>query len=102
MKALHPSRAAAQASITDCPVCGAPRDDGDPACRFDVPEEQAPWRGDYEAMSNGTMTHADHQVLVARWAMHRAHTLSEKAREAMARLAAGNRGRHVSIPVDGH
>ncbi|WP_291196849.1 hypothetical protein, partial [Frateuria sp.] len=80
-----------------CPTCGAPLENPTEACPFDVSEEQAPWRADYEAMARGQMTHEEHQVLVARWALHNESSQSERALQKLRVLGARNRGRVVKL-----
>jgi hypothetical protein len=80
-----------------CPVCGAPLEDPTEACPFGVPEEAAPWKGDYEAMARGQMTHEEHQVVVARWAVHNQSSQSEKALQKMRSVARSNQGRVVNL-----
>jgi hypothetical protein len=82
---------------TTCLVCGAPLEIPYGACPFAVREDQAPWRADYEAMSRGQMTHEEHQVLVARWAVHNESSQSERALQKLRAVAEGNRGRVVGI-----
>jgi hypothetical protein len=43
------------------------------------------------------MTHEEHQVLVARWAVHNDQSQSERALQKLRAVAEGNRGRLVSI-----
>ena len=52
-----------------CSLCGAPLVPGSP-CDYDRPQDTSPALGDYEAMHLGLMTHAEHLLVVARWAMH--------------------------------
>jgi len=52
-----------------CPACGAPLPTSG-RCDFDRPADQSPAHGDYTAMNKGLMTHAEHLVVVARWAHH--------------------------------
>jgi hypothetical protein len=80
-----------------CETCGAPLDASAASCPFDVPEANAPWRADYEAMARGEMTHEEHQVIVARWIVHNEQGQSEKALQKMRLLAANNRGRRIKL-----
>lgn len=80
-----------------CPVCGAPLENAAGPCPFDVPEEGAPWRADYTAMARGQMTHEEHQVLVARWALHNEGSQSRKALQKMRAVAIGNQGRTIRL-----
>lgn len=80
-----------------CPTCGAPLDSASSSCPYDVPEEQAPWRADYQAMASGQLTHDEHQVIVARWALHNENTLSEKAGQKMRAVALSNKGRQIKL-----
>jgi hypothetical protein len=43
------------------------------------------------------MTHEEHQVLVARWAVHNEQSQSERALQKLRAVAEGHRGRVVSI-----
>lgn len=64
--------------ILNCKVCGAPLTSIN-LCLFNVSESLAPWKGDYEAMARGEMSHAQHQLSVARWIIHNPELHSEKA-----------------------
>jgi len=83
--------------MNPCPICGAPLENAVESCPFDAPEEQAPWRADYEAMARGQMTHEEHQVLVSRWALHNEGSQSEKALRKMRAVAVGNQGRAIKL-----
>ena len=61
-----------------CPTCGAPLRPHE-RCDFDRPEDDSPAHGDYTAMHEGLMTHAEHLLVVARWALHNAHAQSPSA-----------------------
>lgn len=80
-----------------CLTCGAPLEHPTAMCAFDVPGERAPWRADYEAMARGEMSHAEHQVLVARWALHNGHLHSERALARLRSIAALSHGQPVRM-----
>ena len=52
-----------------CTLCGAPTRPGE-RCDYDRPLEDSPANGDYDAMHQGLMTHAEHVLVVGRWSMH--------------------------------
>ena len=54
-----------------CPTCGGPVESGR-RCDFDRPPDDSPALGDYAAMHEGRMTHAQHVLIVARWMLHNA------------------------------
>lgn len=80
-----------------CPTCGAPLEEQASPCRYDVPEDEAPSLGDYEAMSRGQLTHEEHQVHVARWVVHNEGSQSERTIQLMRSVALRNRGRVVAF-----
>lgn len=80
-----------------CETCGAPTALAASGCPFDVPEEIAPWRGDYAAMARGEMTHAEHKVQVARWALHHASTQSQKSLAMLRVVAQDHSGQMIKI-----
>ena len=80
----------------NCDICGAPLFNSD-VCPFDVSEDKAPWRGDYSAMSEGIMTHLQHQVSVARWLTHSPRNQSKRALEHSRRLTRDFIG--VQVPL---
>ena len=58
-----------------CSLCGAPVPSNE-RCDSDVPEGSSPAHGDYDAMHKGLMTHAEHLLVVSRWALHNPQTQS--------------------------
>ncbi|MBV8464356.1 MAG: hypothetical protein JO218_00280 [Burkholderiales bacterium] len=54
--------------MNQCPDCGAPFE-GE-ACPFNTDEVNAPWVGDHVSLADGSMSHEDHQLSVARWTVH--------------------------------
>ena len=48
-------------------------------------------------MARGEMTHQEHQILVARWAVHNAGLHSEKGLQKMRSVAASYQGRKVKV-----
>lgn len=53
-----------------CPVCGAELPRNEAACPYDVPLDRAPGIGDPSLIAGGRMSHADHEVHIARWRVH--------------------------------
>lgn len=82
----------------NCAVCHAPLNDNQETCLFDVPEAIAPWRGDYEAMARGQMSHAEHLVIVARWVLHNRASQSIKVIEKYSAVAEQSAGVSVASP----
>ena len=66
-------------------------------CPFDVPEAAAPWRGDYAAIARGEMSHSQHQVSVARWALHNSDAQTPKSLERLGSVARQHTG--VVVPL---
>lgn len=87
-------------SSLNCNVCGAPLEiEG--ACPFDVPEARALWKGDYEAMAKGLITHLQHQVSVSRWVVHHPEGQSEKVLTHSKALSSENVGVVIGLfPVE--
>ena len=56
--------------MTKCPVCGTPLGDPQAACEYAVPLDRAPGIGDPEQIAKGTLSHAAHEVHIARWRVH--------------------------------
>ncbi len=54
-----------------CPICGAPV--AGPRCEYDVPLARAPGIGDPESLVSGRLSHADHELHIARWRIHHPH-----------------------------
>ncbi len=82
-----------------CRLCGASLPAGGAPCDYDVPLDRAPGIGDPGAIVQGKLTHADHEVHVARWRVHHpeARGATPKVMEwARARLA---REGHVVPPA---
>ena len=78
-----------------CELCGAPLP-AEGQCPFNVSEQHAPWKGDYEAMAKKAITHQQHQVSVARWLLHNPAQQSQKALQHARDLAQRNIA--VAIP----
>lgn len=74
-----------------CPICGALYES---SCPFDVPRDDAPWLADYEKMQRGEMSPPEHQLMVARWAMHNTEQVSDNARMLYEELVRGAWGTH--------
>lgn len=53
-----------------CMVCGAPLEMAGTACCYDVPLDRAPGIGDPEPIAKGKLSHAAHEVHIARWRVH--------------------------------
>lgn len=83
-----------------CPQCGAPLPSAD-KCLYDRPEEASPAHGDYDAMHKGLMTHAQHLLVVARWALHNPQTHSAAALERFRPVVREGWGRPQTLfPLD--
>ena len=62
-----------------CPLCGSTMASDSDICDYDKDAESAPTLGDYAAMNSGLLTHDEHVLIVARWAMHRPAGLGQKS-----------------------
>lgn len=85
--------------MPDCSVCGAALAAGGASCSYDVPLERAPGIAAPEQIAAGSLTHADHEVHIARWRVH--HVAGQGATPAVnawarARLA---REGHIVPPA---
>ncbi len=83
--------------MSNCAICQAPLSDSSAACPYAGAEAEAPWRGDYDAMHRGDMTHAEHKTHVARWFLHNPSSQTEKTLMLFRALALANAGQHVAI-----
>ena len=88
-------------AVPICPLCGAP---GVPegGCNFDRPEDSSPALGDYAAMHEGRMTHAEHLLVVARWFMHNPQMQGPSAMERYRPIVREAWGRRQALfPLEG-
>ncbi len=53
-----------------CRVCGAALESSEARCVYDVPLDRAPGIGDPEPIATGQLSHATHEVHIARWRVH--------------------------------
>lgn len=53
-----------------CLVCGTPLETAVAGCPYDVPLDRAPGIGDPEQLAKGKLSHAAHEVHIARWRVH--------------------------------
>jgi hypothetical protein len=79
--------------MNQCPDCGAPLDGAD--CPFDTDEMCAPWAGDYAAIADGSMSHEDHQLSVARWTVHQPPGGIQAVRARFAQIARDRAGHPI-------
>ena len=57
----------------------------------------ASWRGDYEAMHRGDMTHLEHKIQVARWSLHHASSVTAKSLTMFRALATLHAGQRIAV-----
>lgn len=57
-------------SMPACRLCGASLEPGEASCAYDVPLDHAPGIGDPAQIAKGALTHAAHEVHIARWRVH--------------------------------
>ncbi|WP_133166920.1 hypothetical protein [Solimicrobium silvestre] len=79
-----------------CEICGSILEECG-TCLFNVPEDKAPCLADYEAMARGEMSHAEHQIVVGRWALHNTELQSQKTLIKMREFADSAWGKKVKI-----
>jgi hypothetical protein len=83
--------------MSNCAVCQAPVVQDTSTCCYAVPASVAPWRGDYEAMHRGDMTHSEHQIHVARWALHNPASQGAKSLAMFRALADAHAGQQIPV-----
>lgn len=75
-----------------CIICGHLASENNLECVFNTSKENAIWLNDYEAMNKEVLTHKEHQLVVARWAVHNSSDQSEKTMKLFSKLVKDNWG----------